>query len=108
MSIYIPLRDTFSDWLRKTCSWTAICRGAVIHATTQQNLNSIFKVDVQHRIARASYGILVWVKPWDRLEHLIEDKRWDDMEQCFRAGNQMSWLLKEVRVQSFNSGGTAV
>lgn len=101
-------------------SWTAICRGAVIHGMTVEKVDSPLVVDVQSRIARkspvphtciffhslpqspthqragASYGIICQEK-WDKNVHLDEDKFFDPQQRCWKATNQMKWLMKEVR-----------
>ncbi|KAK3488063.1 uncharacterized protein B0T23DRAFT_447115 [Neurospora hispaniola] len=73
--------------------WTAICRGAVIHAATQSGIGKL-SVQVQTRVARASYGIC-WNEPWDTRRHDPEDKYWCEIDQQYFARGQMAWLLKE-------------
>lgn len=75
-------------------SWTAICRGAVIHATTITGI-SAFSVQVQARIARVSCGIAVR-EEWSSNKHAKKDKAWSESRQAWRAKDQMKWLLKVV------------
>ncbi|EGO59403.1 hypothetical protein NEUTE1DRAFT_39823 [Neurospora tetrasperma FGSC 2508] len=74
--------------------WTAICRGAVIHAATQSGIGKL-SVQVQTRVARASYGICL-SEPWDTRRHDPEDKYLCEIDQKYFARNQMAWLLKEI------------
>ncbi|KAK3953443.1 hypothetical protein QBC32DRAFT_387599 [Pseudoneurospora amorphoporcata] len=73
--------------------WTAICRGAVIHAATQSGIGKV-SVQVQTRVARASYGIC-WNEPLNSRRNNHEDKYFCDIEQQYYARNQMAWLLQE-------------
>lgn len=77
--------------------WTAICRGAVIHACSMRGLGS-FTVDVQSRIARASYGVACG-KYFDPDVHLVQDKYWDEQRLEWWAKNQVEWTLKIVSLQ---------
>ncbi|KAK3688321.1 hypothetical protein B0T22DRAFT_439875 [Podospora appendiculata] len=62
--------------------WTAICHGAVIHASSMKGLSKL-SVEVQNRISCASYGIL-------------QNERWDeDKHQKWMARNQIFWFIKE-------------
>ncbi|KAL1835623.1 hypothetical protein VTJ49DRAFT_6307 [Mycothermus thermophilus] len=72
--------------------WTAICRGAVIHASSLQGLGS-FTVQIQSRIARASYGTTV-IRDWNSRMHKKKDKYWDEERQGWYARDQMDWSLK--------------
>ncbi|KAK4110219.1 actin-like ATPase domain-containing protein [Canariomyces notabilis] len=72
--------------------WTAICRGAVIHAASLRGI-STFSVKVESRIARASYGLVQWVS-WNPAVHNPVDKVWDEDEQAWKAKDQMGWLIK--------------
>ncbi|GAB1319160.1 Actin-like ATPase domain-containing protein [Madurella fahalii] len=72
--------------------WTAICRGAVIHATGLEGF-STFAVDVQARIARVSCGVKCNAS-WSSKKHNPSDKFWDDRRQKWKARNQMNWLLE--------------
>lgn len=99
-------------------SWTAICRGAVIHGLTVEKADSRFAVEVRSRIARkthlgtvlavihlgprlthmhsdASYGI-VCLEKWDKSKHLQEDKKFDKQDRKWKANNQMKWLVVEA------------
>lgn len=76
-------------------SWTAICRGAVIHGMTVEKMDSKFAVGVRSRIARASYGIICQEK-WDETEHSEEDKFWDEDQQIWTSRTQMKWLITEA------------
>ncbi|KAI8684417.1 hypothetical protein NCS57_00107800 [Fusarium keratoplasticum] len=74
--------------------WTAICRGAVVHELSKQNLSVDIGVRVEARIARMSYGVTN-SSPFDDFKHLQTDKYWCEMEQRYKAHNQMTWFLKE-------------
>jgi hypothetical protein len=76
-------------------SWTAVCRGAVIHAASVNGL-SAFPIHVQARISRASCGIKVY-ENWDDQKHALADKVWNDDWQCWETDNQMEWFLQIVR-----------
>lgn len=84
-----------NEWLMERRSWTAICRGAVIHGMTVEKMESRFAVEVRSRIARASYGILCQEK-WDDEKHLPEDKIWDEDQQSWKSKNIVKWLVREV------------
>ncbi|KAK3398271.1 hypothetical protein B0T20DRAFT_498039 [Sordaria brevicollis] len=96
--LFQMVKDNFGDDIeilqsRGAAPWTAICRGAVIHAATMQGLGKL-SVQIRTRIARASYGVCL--RPvWDASKHLWSDKEWDDISQLHRAKNQMFWLLRE-------------
>ncbi|KAH6856361.1 hypothetical protein B0I37DRAFT_425624 [Chaetomium sp. MPI-CAGE-AT-0009] len=72
--------------------WTAICRGAVVHAANIQGLPT-FSVNVQERVARASYGVR-YDESWCEKTHNPDDKFYDEDWQEWQARNQMSWFLK--------------
>lgn len=55
-----------------------------------------FTVDVESRIARASYGIKVR-EQFDPDLHDVRDKIWYEDRQQWYADNQMTWTLKAVR-----------
>jgi hypothetical protein len=74
--------------------WTAICRGAVIHATSLKGLSSL-SVNVQARIVRASYGIAL-CEYWCPKKHNAVDKFWHDQRQAWMAKGQMRWFIKIV------------
>ncbi|KAK1995876.1 actin-like ATPase domain-containing protein [Colletotrichum falcatum] len=74
--------------------WTAICRGAVIHGLTQKNMSPGLSVNVQSRIARASYGV-TFETDFKKREHSARSKIWSDKEQKWMASDQMSWFLKQ-------------
>lgn len=79
-------------------SWTAICRGAVIHGLTVEKVPSHFSVEVASRISRASYGVMCMEK-WDEQKHQghPEDRIFDNQHRMWKANNQMKWLIREVR-----------
>ncbi|RSL72501.1 hypothetical protein CEP51_011897 [Fusarium floridanum] len=74
--------------------WTAICRGAVVHELSKQNLSPYLGVRVAARIARMSYGI-IHGEPFDASRHLQVDKKWCEVEQMYMSYSQMTWFLKE-------------
>ncbi|RSL67500.1 hypothetical protein CEP54_003231 [Fusarium duplospermum] len=74
--------------------WTAICRGAVVHELSKQNLSVDIGVRVEARIARMSYGV-AHTSLFDDFKHLQTDKYWSGKEQMYKARNQMKWFLKE-------------
>lgn len=82
-------------------SWTAICRGAVIHGMSVEKMDSRFVVEVQSRICRASYGVICQEK-WDETKHLPQDKFWDEDQQSWKAARQIKWFLKEVIIFPVN------
>lgn len=81
--------------LANNLRWTAICRGAVVHELSKQNLSAQLGVRVEARIARMSYGIL-YREFFDASKHLEADKIWSEEEHKYMADNQMKWFLKEV------------
>ncbi|RSM15047.1 hypothetical protein CDV31_005127 [Fusarium ambrosium] len=74
--------------------WTAICRGAVVHELSKQNISGDIAVKVEARIARMSYGV-THNSPFDDYKHLQTDKFWCEKERKYKAKNQMTWFLKE-------------
>ncbi|KAK3398281.1 hypothetical protein B0T20DRAFT_498078 [Sordaria brevicollis] len=72
--------------------WTAICRGAVFHASALRGTGSSIKVEA--RISRASYGIGV-SRVWDPTKHLDKDRYWCYLKEKWLAKNQMEWFLLE-------------
>lgn len=76
-------------------SWTAICKGAVVHGLVSEKLAPHIAVEVRSRISRASYGIICQ-EDFDETKHLEEDKIWDSSQQCSKAVNQMKWLIRRV------------
>ncbi|KAJ4401976.1 hypothetical protein N0V85_005400 [Neurospora sp. IMI 360204] len=73
--------------------WTAICRGAVFHASASRGISSL-SIKVDARISRASYGIEI-ACPWNPFQHQESDKFWSDVEQMWFAHGQMEWFLRE-------------
>ncbi|KAK1783177.1 hypothetical protein QBC45DRAFT_466942 [Copromyces sp. CBS 386.78] len=73
--------------------WTAICRGAVLHASASTGIGSIF-IKVDARISRASYGVKM-LDRWDPRMHKEVDKTWCDVQQVWQAKDQMDWFLRE-------------
>ncbi|KAK8014234.1 hypothetical protein PG990_007530 [Apiospora arundinis] len=73
---------------------TAICRGAVFKGFLQEKdkLPTPF-IKVTSTISRASYGI-EFNMPFNKHQHLEEDKLWDRHEDRWMATNQMRWYLK--------------
>ncbi|KAK0636532.1 hypothetical protein B0T17DRAFT_571447 [Bombardia bombarda] len=92
------LRDQIEDDIevlqsRGAGPWTAICRGAVIHAATMKHLYRT-SIEVQTRISRSSYGYYR-NKKWDPTRHDAIDKYWSNDRQRWSARRQMVWLLQE-------------
>lgn len=56
-------------------------------------------VAVGHRIARASYGTLYNVLPFEASEHHAADRVWCDIQQEFLAVEQTHWFVKVVSVR---------
>lgn len=65
------------------------------HPCRNQSGIGKLSVQVQTRVARASYGIC-WNEPWNSQHHNHEEKYFCDIEQQYYARNQMAWLLEEV------------
>ncbi|WQF77449.1 Putative ATPase, nucleotide binding domain-containing protein [Colletotrichum destructivum] len=77
-----------------TRPWTAICRGAVIQGLTRNNLALGLSVRVKSRIARMNYGTTFDPKFDPKLHH-FKDKLWDEIEQDWKAKDQMEWYMKK-------------
>ncbi|KAK4154993.1 hypothetical protein C8A00DRAFT_13902 [Chaetomidium leptoderma] len=95
--LFTSLKEHFEDGIevlqsRGSGPWTAICRGAVIHAANIQGLPT-FSVDIQARVARAKYGVPCNVE-WCPETHDPRDKAWDEDCQEWDARDQMEWFLK--------------
>ena len=92
-----PVRSLVNHgWQLTHNRWTAICRGAVIHAANIQKLPT-FLVNIEARVARASYGVML-NEPWRKKAYKAEDKYYDEKWQEWLAENQMQWFLKIVRL----------
>ncbi|RDW66734.1 hypothetical protein BP5796_09483 [Coleophoma crateriformis] len=65
-------------------AWSAICRGAVQKAISDET--------VTNHITKYHYGITCR-QPWNETEHLEEDKSWDANECCWIATGQMHWYI---------------
>ncbi|KAM0424774.1 hypothetical protein ACHAPT_010084 [Fusarium lateritium] len=74
--------------------WTAICRGAVVHELSRENLCLHLGIKVESRIARMSYGITYW-EPYNEHLHRRDDMVWSESNYKYMARNQMIWFLKE-------------
>ena len=79
-----------------TCSWTAICRGAVLSIISDT-------VSVTSRVSRASYGITYTAKFDPKKGHLEKDKWYCTRECHHKAVNQMQWFLKRVRLEALRA-----
>ncbi|TQN64011.1 Heat shock 70 kDa protein 12A, partial [Colletotrichum shisoi] len=77
-----------------TRPWTAICRGAVIQGLTRQNLGIGISVRVSSRIARMNYGVKFSTR-FDPKLHRLESKCWDEIEQEWKATDQIEWYIKK-------------
>lgn len=86
-----PLKST----LLTSSSWSAICRGAVIHGMTKKKLGSQLRVEVASRIARQSYGV-VGEEPYDEEMHHQEDRWFDPILRKDVAIKVMWWHVKQV------------
>ncbi|RDW62305.1 hypothetical protein BP6252_11738 [Coleophoma cylindrospora] len=65
-------------------AWSAICRGAVQKAISDET--------VTNHIAKYHYGVTCR-RTWDETKHLEEDKSWDAKECCWIATGQMDWYI---------------
>ncbi|KAI1757988.1 hypothetical protein F4782DRAFT_475954 [Xylaria castorea] len=77
-------------------SRTAICRGAVMKGFLEDDDNKHGPkppIRIASTVSRASYGIAVG-KRFDALNHIEEDKEWDEHRGVWLANNQMSWYIK--------------
>ena len=72
---------------------TAVCRGAVMHGLTVQNVKGRPNVDIVARVVRSSYGVC-WNEPWKKGKHAFKDKSMS-LTQGEVAKNQMRWFLKK-------------
>ncbi|KAF3767179.1 hypothetical protein M406DRAFT_39951 [Cryphonectria parasitica EP155] len=77
--------------------WTAVSRGAVIHAIASQNIRGGVAAKVESRIARASYGYNYHDK-FEPGKHREEDKIWSEVFQHYRADQLMTWFLQKGQV----------
>lgn len=91
MSTYLPKNRQYAD----EDSWTAICRGAVIHGLMAEALANELSVKVEARVARMSCGIVTQCS-WKEGRYLSTDKVWSSDWHEWKANNQMSWFLKCV------------
>lgn len=73
-----------------------MARGAVTKGLTTNNLSHSIAVAVQSRIARASYGTLVNIVPFEAEEHEACDRVWCAVQQVFVAVDQTQWFLEIV------------
>lgn len=78
------------------CSWTAVCRGAVIRGLVQTNIPQLTAISIDKRIARASYGTLYNALPFDSERDDAADRVWCDIHQDFLAVEQTCWFLEIV------------
>ena len=78
--------------------WSSICRGATLWGLEHSERAAAVKdiPTVTSRLSRYSYGILV-SEPYDSSKHLVQDRFYDELEDSYRAENQIKWLLKRVR-----------
>ncbi|KAG6003968.1 hypothetical protein E4U21_001548 [Claviceps maximensis] len=74
--------------------WVAICRGAVLYGLASLQLPDLKNVKVESRVARMSYGIIIW-QEYDFLRHSSKDMVFDGVTQTWMATDQMDWLLKQ-------------
>lgn len=94
MSFFLFKSSTIGRRLPIKHSWTAICRGAVVHAIALNGLPGL-SVGVQTRVSRVNCGFM-WNEEWDPELHQHEDKTWNERRQEWEAKDQMKWLLKIV------------
>lgn len=71
------------------CSWTAICRGAVLKGMSDET--------VVNHIAKYHYGIHFQEK-YDVRKHEEQDKVWDMVECEWKAYHQMRWYISRVSI----------
>ncbi|KAK4227814.1 hypothetical protein QBC38DRAFT_477037 [Podospora fimiseda] len=72
--------------------WTAVCRGAVIHALITGGFSTSPAVQVSSRISRANYGI-ARSTPFVPGKHHEEDRYTCPYEGTEKARNQMKWYV---------------
>lgn len=84
-------------------SWSAICRGAVVQGITRSGFSTTLSVEVEARIARASYGTF-FADNWNSATHSIEDKYWCNQEKAWKANNQIKWFLRQVWLKTHIPG----
>ena len=56
---------------------------------------STFSVDVEARVARASYGSMA-NNVWRASKHKLSDKFWHEARQGWYAQHQMNWYIEIV------------
>ncbi|EQL00080.1 actin-like ATPase domain-containing protein [Ophiocordyceps sinensis CO18] len=76
--------------------WTAVCRGAVLRGFGKCSQSPSTMVDA--RVARASYGTLMNVLPWDATEHDARDRQWCKLQQEFLAMDQTQWFIRNGEI----------
>ncbi|KAF9873766.1 hypothetical protein CkaCkLH20_08876 [Colletotrichum karsti] len=76
-----------------SASWTAICRGAVIHGLARQNLTPEFSISVKSRVSRMSYGVTYHSK-FNPAKHEERHKFWCPLKMVYEASHQVEWFLK--------------
>lgn len=67
-----------------------------MHGMAQSQQSGTIAVAVDSRVARASYGTLCNIVPFDAAEHDDEDRVFDDVHQDFLAVDQARWFLTIV------------
>jgi hypothetical protein len=60
-----------------------------------RGLSSTFSVDVEARVARASYGTMS-DNVWRPSKYKLSDKFWHEARQGWYAQNQMNWYIEIV------------
>ena len=73
--------------LQPAHAWTAVVRGAVLRGLEGAEV-------VTNRKARRHYGVECW-EPYNSRIHPASSKKWDDLEQCWRAEKRMMWVIKK-------------
>ncbi len=88
--------------------WTVICRGAVLHGLGLQKVPCRNTVEVESRVARASYS-MCFEEEWMVNKHAKMDKKYLPTYGCHMAVDQTRWFLKLVgcnKRPSFTAPGT--
>lgn len=65
------------------------------HSSLTTRKNEIRAMTTVSRLSRYSYGLSL-SNDYDPTQHLPIDKYYDEHEGTWKAGNQMTWLLKRV------------
>lgn len=73
--------------MQPSSAWTAVVKGAVLRGVSGHDL-------VSSRKSRRYYGLRLNVVFQEGV-HPVSAKFWDDYDQCYRASNQMVWMVRK-------------